>query len=82
MGYKVEFSQNAKKELDKLDKELAIRILKKLREISTNPFYYTKRLVGSELHSLRIGDYRVLLFITKETIFIVKIGHRKDVYEF
>ena len=80
MDYKIEFSQNAKKELDKLEQEITIRILQKLREIKSNPYHYVKRLVGSELSSLRVGDYRILMIIS-DTIFIVKIGHRKDVYE-
>jgi mRNA interferase RelE/StbE len=81
MDYKIEFSQNAKKELDKLENENGIRILKKVREMKTNPYHYSKKLVGSELWSLRVGDYRILFIITDDTIFIVKIGHRKDVYE-
>ena len=80
MDYKIEFSQNAKKELDKLEQEIAIRILQKLREIKSNPYHYIKRLAGSGLSSLRVGDYRILMIIS-DTIFIVKIGHRKDVYE-
>jgi mRNA interferase RelE/StbE len=31
---------------------------------------------------LRVGDYRIVFFIEKDrTVVIVKIGHRKDVYE-
>ncbi len=81
MDYKVDFSQNAKKDLDKLEKEISVRILKKLKEIKEDPVYYTKRLVGSMLYSLRVGDYRVLMAITPSRIFIVKIGHRREVYE-
>ena len=81
MEYRIEFSQNAKKELDSLQREIAVRILKKLREIITNPYRYTKRLAGSELFSMRAGDYRILMMTIDNKIFIVKIGHRKDVYE-
>lgn len=81
MDYRIEFSENAKKELDKLERETSIRILKKIKEIKEDPFRYTKRLVGSMLHSLRVGDYRVLMAITTNKIFIVKVGHRREVYE-
>lgn len=81
MDYKVEFSQDAKKELDKLEKEISIRILKKIKEIKEEPFHYIKRIIGSEIYSLRVGDYRVLMTIIEDKIFIVKIGHRRDVYE-
>jgi len=81
MEYSIEFSQNAKKDLDSLQKEIAVRILKKLREIITNPYRHVKRLAGSELFSMRVGDYRILMIIIDNKIFIIKIGHRKDVYE-
>lgn len=81
MEFSLDLSQNAKKELDKLEKDIAIRILKKFREIKYNPFHYVKRLVGSELYSLRVGDYRALMVISNDKIFIVKIGHRGKVYE-
>lgn len=81
MAYKAEFSQTAKKELDDLPKDIAIRILKKLREILGNPFGYAKRLVGSELFSLRVGDYRVIMIVKENEIFITKVGHRKNVYD-
>lgn len=81
MEYEIEFSKNAKRDLDRLDKAISLRILKILREIKTNPYQYTKRLIGSELFSLRIGDHRVLMVMAHNKIFVVKIGHRKDVYE-
>ncbi|HLC33010.1 MAG TPA: type II toxin-antitoxin system RelE/ParE family toxin [Candidatus Nanoarchaeia archaeon] len=81
MVYSVEFSQNAKKELDKLEKDIAIRILRKLREIKEEPHGHIKRLVGSDLFSLRVGDYRILIAIVENKLFVTKIGHRKDVYE-
>ena len=30
---------------------------------------------------MRVGDYRVIYRIEKDTIIVLKIGHRKDVYE-
>ena len=81
MDYEIDLSITAKKELDSLEKENAIRILKKLREIKYNPFHYVKRLVGSELYSLRVGDYRILMIIINNRLFITRIGHRSKVYE-
>jgi len=81
MVYEVEFSEIVKKNLDAIEKTQAVRILKKIREITENPERYIKKLVESDLCSLRVGDYRVLLIIKYPTIFIVKIGHRSKVYE-
>jgi len=82
MAYELELSQTAKKNLDSLQKDIGIRILKKLRETTINPYRYVKSMAGSELFSLRVGDYRALMIISNNKIFVVKIGHRKDVYEF
>jgi len=30
---------------------------------------------------MRVGDYRIIYQVEKETIIVLKIGHRKDVYE-
>lgn len=81
MAYNLEFSQTAKKELDSLENDIAIRVIKKLREILHNPFAYMKRLTGSELFSLRIGDYRVLMITQENKLFVTKVGHRKNVYD-
>ena len=81
MVFQIEFSKTAEKELDKLEKDISVRILKKLREIKDDPYSYIKRLVGSQLFSLRVGDYRLLLILTKDKIFVVRVGHRSKVYD-
>ena len=40
MTYSVKLSKNAEKFLDKLPKNIALRILNKLEEIKDNPFRY------------------------------------------
>ena len=42
----------------------------------------TKRLRGeqSPVLRIRIGDYRVLYSEKRDTIYLLRIGHRKDVY--
>ena len=81
MDYRIEFSQTAKKELNELEKDTAIRILKKLREIVKQPFTHIKRLSGSQLFSLRVGDYRILMIVIEDKILVTRLGHRKNVYD-
>ena len=51
-------------------------------KLSENPFSKDiKRLKGSNDFRLRVGDYRVIFSIEKETIQILKVGHRKNIYE-
>ncbi len=84
MVYDIEISDDAKRAFKKLDRQIAQRIYTKLKEVanSTDPFQHVKRLTGVEFFSLRVGDYRVILDIkrNKLIIFVIKIGHRRDVY--
>ncbi|OGI15480.1 addiction module toxin RelE [Candidatus Micrarchaeota archaeon RBG_16_49_10] len=83
MSFKVVWSQKADSQIRKLSKGLRKRIYEKVDSIRDNPYAFAKRLFGSELYSLRVGDYRVIMNIKRNVmiVFIVKVGHRKDVYE-
>ena len=82
--YSVEFSENAADFIRKLDKNTQKRITKKIEELKENP-YLGKSLVGNlaGLWKLRIGDYRVTYKLEREKliIFIIKVGHRKNIYD-
>lgn len=83
MAYKIRVTDTAKKQLKKLDRQAAIRIDKKLHEISNDPFLYVTRLVGLEFYKLRVGNYRVLMTIQQNNliIMVVEISHRRNVYK-
>ncbi len=81
--YEIEFRASAKKELGKLPKNIYIRVLKSLQKLTTDPRGSScKKLVGSELWRLRVGDYRVVYEIvdSKLIVTIIRVSHRKDVY--
>ncbi len=83
MTYTVTIDPQAKKALQKLDTETAERILSKLDDLKQKPAYFAKPLTGIDLWRLRVGDYRVLFDLYREDneIYVVKIGHRKDIYD-
>jgi len=83
MTFELVFSEEALSALKNLDNETAKRIIEKLEEASVNPAHFFKRLAGREEYKLRIGDYRVLarLFISEKKIFVLSLGHRKNVYK-
>jgi mRNA interferase RelE/StbE len=88
MVWRVNFDQAAEKELSKLDKPVAIRILKFLNEKivpSKNPRILGEPLKGSlsEYWKYRIGDYRVVCYIADEivTVRVIRIAHRRHVYK-
>lgn len=81
--YSIQIEENAEKFLKKLEKKDAELILRKLNEIRENPFRFLKRLQGEKLWRLRISDYRAILdvVISLNKIIVVRIGHRKNVYD-
>ena len=83
MTYEVLFSDLALKQLRKLDREMSQRILTTIERIRIRPDTYIRKLIGDEGYRLRVGNYRVILDIDKEqlVILILRIGHRRNVYE-
>jgi mRNA interferase RelE/StbE len=79
--YAVRFDDEAIEFLRKLPKELGRRIHSKIISAKENPFHFFERLEGRAEYKLRIGDYRVIAEINWDTIDIVLIGHRKNVYQ-
>lgn len=88
MAWKVEFATTALRELDKLDRQVARRILAFLHDrvvVSGDPRSAGQALKGAELGELwkyRIGDYRVVADIEDSVfrVLVVRVGNRKDVY--
>jgi len=81
MTFKIIWDKGASDELDKLEAVVARRIAKKVRELEDDPYSLdVKRLKGSEAFRLRVGDYRIIFSIEKDTLFILKVGHRKNIY--
>lgn len=88
MAYKIKLTKTAEKELSKLDKQTAVRIVKFLRErlsVSDNPKSSGKQLLGSMclFWRFRVGDYRIICDIKDDELVILslRIGHRKEVYK-
>ena len=81
MSYKISYEKRALIELRKLDRLLAKRIIKKIKEMENNPFKSDiKRLKGQSSFRLRAGDYRILFRLLEKEIKILKIAHRKNIY--
>ena len=87
MAWTVEFLPAAAKELRKLDRTVAARIIRTLEErIATldDPRTVGSALVGEHAGywRWRIGDYRVIAKIEDEriTILVIRVAHRREVY--
>ena len=87
MSYKVEYTEQAIKELRKIDKHTQFFILawieKNLVDCE-NPQQHGKGLTANrsgEWH-YRVGDYRIIAEIEDEKVIILvlTVGHRREVY--
>jgi len=81
---KVEWTESAIKDLNRLDNLVAKRILKKITWFSQN-FEHSipEPLSGDfkETYKLRVGDWRVIYTIKEGSIIILFVGHRREVYK-
>lgn len=81
--YKLKVKKSAEKELVKIPKRELIKIINKIQSLSDDPHPEGSiKLSNQEKYRLRVGNYRVLYKVEDNilTIFIVKVGHRKDIY--
>ena len=82
----IKFSKEAGKQLLKLDKHVAKRIVAKLKQIAEleNPQLSGKALQYSfsGLWRYRVGDYRIICSFQRDEmlILVVDVGHRKNIY--
>lgn len=88
MAWQIEFDDAAAKELARLDKPVARRIIQFLRErvaALEDPRSIGEALKGSKLGlfwKYRVGDYRIIANIEDGAlrILVVRIGNRREVY--
>ena len=87
MKYKVIFTDTARKQLKKMDKSISSLIIgwiEKNIENCENSGIHGKSLTANRIGQwrYRIGDYRVICQIDDYdiTVFIIEIGHRRNIY--
>jgi len=83
-NYKIEIKKSATKEIAKLPKNILKRILNKIQSLSSDPRPNgCKKLTADEKYRVRVGNHRILYSIEDEklVIYVVKVGHRKKVYD-
>jgi len=88
MVWRIEIDPAAQRELDKLDKSVARRILKFLYQRVghlDDPRTIGEKLHGtlSEFWKYRVGDYRLICSLENErfVVLVLRIGHRREIYK-
>ncbi|MDD5359785.1 MAG: type II toxin-antitoxin system RelE/ParE family toxin [Sulfurovaceae bacterium] len=82
--YKIEIKKSAQKEIKNLPNKELKKVIDKIASLAHEPRPAgCKKLSGEEKYRIRVGSYRVLYGIEDDilVIYVVKVGHRKDVYE-
>mgnify|MGYP001589351875 CR=1 FL=1 len=82
------FTPNAVKDLARLSKSMADRIVSKMEwfAVQKNPLAFAKPLKGGQYGScrFRIGQYRVLVDVRggrMSVLFVLAVRHRKEAYQ-
>ena len=82
MNYKIAFKKSVSRDLKKIGKEQADKILKKIEDELPQKAEILPILTGkfSGLRKFRVGDFRVIFSIIGDTALILRIKHRKEAY--
>ena len=88
MAWIIKYTESSSKQLKKLDKQTALRVLDYMDErvaVSDDPRSLGKNLKGpkiGEYWRYRVGDIRVICNIVDEQVMVlvIEIGNRREVY--
>ena len=88
MKTRVEYTEKALKDMEKLDRTVARNIIKKIQFYTEqpNPLSHARKLKPpfDDLYRYRINDYRAIFeYTTNKSLLlltILKVEHRKDIY--
>ena len=82
MSYKITYKKSVARDLKKINKNQAERILAKIEEELPEKADGFPPLTGkfSGLRRFRVGDYRVVYTIMDDKVIILRISHRRESY--
>ena len=83
MAYNIQYKKSVEKDLARIGKPEARRLLDKIeKELSSQPERYPM-LQGplAGLRKMRMGDYRVIYAILDNDVLILRVGNRREVYK-
>ena len=83
MAYRIKYKASVARDLSKLDKAAARRILNRLeKDLAERADSYPalkRKFAG--LRKYRIGEYRVVFVIIGSDVQVLRIAHRRDIYK-
>jgi len=81
--YELIYTRRAENDIRKLEAAVRERIGKTLLRYREDPLKYAEKLSNPILgeYRFRIGYYRVIFDMTEDVIIILRVGHRREIYE-
>jgi len=82
-AYKIFFGRSVDKDFSAIPKQDLRKVLRRIEMLSKDPRPSgCEKLAGQERFRVRQGRYRIVYSIQDKdlTVWIVKVGHRKDIY--
>ncbi len=78
---KVIFSTKAEKQFRGITKTVQIILARQIRGLTEERFSKEEKLSGfRDIYRIRAGDYRIVYRKSLTQIFVILIGHRKEIY--
>jgi addiction module toxin, RelE/StbE family len=79
---KIEYKASVDRDLRRLDRQVAARIIDKIEQELTSADLRPIPLSGSfeGLYKFRVGDYRVVYALSEGSILVIRVAHRREAY--
>jgi mRNA interferase RelE/StbE len=82
LPWRIEYKASVEHDLRKIDRSARKRIIDDLEAALSEDPYQGERLTGQfkGLRKYRVGDFRVIYSLQKDSVLVSRIGHRSTVY--
>jgi mRNA interferase RelE/StbE len=82
-NYRLVYTKRALKDIKKLDSIAQSRLKLALEKFASDPLGYSTKLTDSKLgeYRFRVGSLRIIFDLNKKDILVLRIGHRREIYQ-
>ena len=83
MAFNITYKKSVIKDISRLDKKEACRIIDKIEKDLSDGTESYPVLKGdfAGLRKMRVGDYRVVFTIIDNNVLVLRVGHRREIYK-
>jgi len=83
LAFNITYKKSVIKDISRLDKKEARRIIDKIEADLSDGAESYPVLKGdfAGLRKMRVGDYRVVFTIIDNSVLVLRVGHRREIYK-